>query len=191
MACAGIAAGYLIGRQSGAGRSSSVSAKSGDGSPQELAANGTANSNAATAVKGRITYKNDEGDSRPDRKARVLVFPQQREGQRKLDITGFRGGDAAEDFRSAAAAFHALGGGASVVNDDGSFEISLPAAGTYHILVLSNYQPRDTDETTDGPLMNLLAQYFDRPEQLLGRVAYHFGQVRYKGAEPVLWDHSF
>jgi hypothetical protein len=143
------------------------------------------------AIRGRITYENEDGDRRPDRQARVLVFPQQRTGQRKLDITGLRSADSPEDFRSAAAAFRALGGDVTLVDEDGSFQISLPATGTYHILVLSNYQPRDTAEAIEASLLNLLSQYFDRSEQLLGRAAYHSAQIRYKGAEPVVWDHSF
>ena len=184
----GFGAGYFVG-QSGTTDSVPTTDGNGDGSKPAPQANGVETSKPA--IQGRITYENEDGDRRPDRQARVLVFPQQRTGQRKLDITGLRAGDSADDFRSAAAAFRAMGGDVTLVEEDGSFEISLPAAGTYHILVLSNFQPRDTAEAIEGSLLNLLSQYFDRSEQLLGRAAYYSAQIRYKGAEPEVWDHSF
>lgn len=183
----GFGLGYLTGGGT-SGESAPVSNGNGSETTPTTAAAGD---HAEVAVKGRITYKNEDGDSRPDRQARVLVFPAKRVGQRKLDVTGLRASDAPDDFRSAAAAFRALGGDVALVDDKGQFELLLPAAGNYQILVLSNYQPRDTEEAIAAPLMNLLSQYFDRPEQLLGRVAYHFAQIRYQGAEPVPWDHAF
>jgi hypothetical protein len=184
----GFGLGYLTG---GGTSGDSTPVSNGNGSEEAAPSTAAASGNAEVAVKGRITYKNEDGDSRPDRQARVLIFPAERVGQRKLDVTGLRASDSPDDFRSAAAAFRALGGDVALVDDKGNFELSLPAAGTYQILVLSNYQPRDTEEAIAAPLSNLLSQYFDRPEQLLGRVAYHFAQIRYKGAEPVPWDHAF
>jgi hypothetical protein len=184
----GFGTGFFVGQS---GTTDSSPATHGNGSDSKSASQTNGEGTSKPAIKGRITFENEDGDRRPDRQARVLVFPQQRTGQRKLDITGLRSADSPEDFRSAAAAFRALGGDVRLVDEDGSFEISLPAAGTYHILVLSNYQPRDTAEAIEASLLNLLSQYFDRSEQLLGRAAYHSAQIRYKGAEPVVWDHSF
>ena len=186
----GFGAGFLVG-QRGTRGSASTTNGNGNGNGAEHAAAANGEETGKPAIRGRITYENEDGDRRPDRQARVLVFPQQRTGQRKLDITGLRASDSPEDFRSAAAAFRALGGDVTLVDEDGNFTIALPAAGTYHILVLSNYQPRDTDEEIEASLLNLLSQYFDRAEQLLGRAAFHSAQIRYKGAEPEVWDHSF
>ena len=184
----GFGAGYFVG-QRGTNDSTSTTNGNGNGADHAAAANGEAA--GKPAVKGRITYENEDGDRRPDRQARVLVFPQQRTGRRKLDITGLRTSDSPDDFRSAAAAFRALGGDVTLVDEEGNFEISLPAAGTYHILVLSNYQPRDSDEVIEAALLNLLSQYFDRAEQLLGQAAFHSAQIRYKGDKAEVWDHSF
>jgi hypothetical protein len=186
----GFGLGFLVGQRA-TNDSASTTNGNGNGNGAEHAAPANGEDTATLAIQGRITYENEDGDRRPDRQARVLVFPQQRSGQRKLDITGLRASDSPEDFRSAAAAFRALGGDVTLVDEDGNFTISLPAAGTYHILVLSNYQPRDTDEAIEASLLNLLSQYFDRAEQLLGRAAFHSAQIRYKGAEPEVWDHSF
>lgn len=162
---------------------------SGETSPPPAAV--TSSSSASPAVRGRITFKNSSGDSRPDRGARVIVFPPQRSGEAKLSLAGFRAGDAAADYEVARAALRALGGDVAIVQEDGSYEVFLPAAGQYSILVISHYQPRDTDDAIAPALRSLLAEYFDRPEQLLGLVSYHFSQVRYQGEQAQLWDHSF
>ena len=182
----GIAAGYLLGRNGGSREASTKS-----GQPVANGSEGGRSGGAAVpAVNGRITWK-DGGSSQPDERARVFVFPKQRAGTRKLDVVGFRASDGAEDYQSAAAALRALGGDITLVDKEGKFTLSLPAAGTFHILVLSNFQLRDEDDPTDKQLLDLLAEYFERPEQLLGRVACHFGQVRYQGDKPVIYDHSF
>jgi hypothetical protein len=184
----GFGSGYFVGQR---GTKDSESTINGNGNGAEHAASANGEETGKPAIKGRITYENEDGDRRPDRQARVLVFPQQRIGQRKLDITGLRSSDSPEDFRSAAAAFRALDGDVTLVDEEGNFTIALPTAGTYHILVLSNYQPRDTDEAIEASMLNLLSQYFDRAEQLLGRAAFHSAQIRYKGDKAEVWDHSF
>ena len=78
-----------------------------------------------------------------------------------------------------------------MVDDQGNFEIAVGQAGTVHILVLSHNLSRDDDEPTEPELKNLLDSYFDRPTQLLGRIRFHFSQVRYKGEGTERWDYSF
>jgi hypothetical protein len=95
------------------------------------------------------------------------------------------------DFRVATATLKELGGGVAIADDEGNYELSLEAAGLYRVLVLSHYQSRDTDEAVEPELAALLATYFDRPTQLLGRLRYESSEVRYKGDEPITWDHSF
>ena len=183
--------GYVSARNSG-----EVSAtRKPDDNGSRSTANGQRGSqpaqSAVPALQGRITYKTPAGGSRPDRGARVIVFPQQRAGQAKLPAAGFRGTGLTADFHVAAAGLRALGGDVAIVDEKGNFAISLPEAGSYQILILSRYQSRDEEEPLEAALIKLLELYFDRPEQLLGRVGYHFGQVRYKGMGTEIWDDSF
>lgn len=144
------------------------------------------------AMTGRITYKTSDGDSRPDRGARVLVFPLNRaSGDERLSPAGFRASDSADDAADAARRLEALGGGYGVVDGDGEFSVSLPAAGEYRILVVSHFKERETGNQPPSSLIALLKEYFDGPQRLLGRLAYYYGHVRYKGGGPVVWDHSF
>lgn len=156
--------------------------------PQPVAP--VADSAASSAIAGRISYHTTDGSSRPDRGARVLVLPREREGEAKLPVVGFRAGDHPADVRVAQAALQALGGDYAIADDGGQFEIRLPNPGTFHIIVISRYADR-SDAALDPELSRMLTPFFDQPAQLLGRTKIHFGQVRYKGTGAEIWDHAF
>jgi hypothetical protein len=40
-------------------------------------------------------------------------------------------------------------------------------------------------------LQSLVSNYFDRPNQLLGKLDNKLGRFRYNGTDSVIWDHSF
>ena len=143
---------------------------------------------ADNELTGRITFKSKEGESQPDRGARVIVFPQQRTGEVKLSVVGFRPADAAADQLVVNAAIKALGGAAATVDDRGGYRLPIEA-GSYRILVLSHFQPRPGGDA-DPALDKLLSEYFDKPEDLLGRVQHQFSPLRIKGTGDT-WDHSF
>lgn len=144
---------------------------------------------AATLVTGRITYKSADGSSQPDQGARLIAFPLQREGEAKLPVTGFRPVDSDIDARIAAAALKALGGGFATADDGGLFHLDLPA-GSYQLLVLSHFQAGGDTQAIDPGVRKFLALYFDKPEELLGRVKYDFSPLRVKGTGDVR-DHAF
>ena len=154
----------------------------------------TANSEAnpaptASSVTGRITYKSADGTSQPDRGARIIAFPVQREGEAMLSVVGFRPADGDVDARLAAATVRALGGALASADESGQFRLEVPA-GTYQLLVLSHFQLRADNEPADPALVKLLTSFFDKPTELVGRVSYFFGPLKVKGTGDV-WDHSF
>ncbi len=145
----------------------------------------------APAISGRITYKTPDGESLPDRGARVLILPREREGTAKLSANGFRAADHPADVRLAQAALRSLGGDLALTDDGGKFSVQLPNPGTFQIIVISNYASRDKTEETDPELVRHLTPFFEQPSQVLGRTKVHSGQVRYKGTGGEVWDHSF
>lgn len=145
--------------------------------------------NAVSQVTGRITYKSADGTSQPDRGARIIAFPLQRDGEAKLSVVGFRPSDGDADAKLAAATLRALGGALTTADEAGQFRLDVPA-GTYQLLVLSHFQSRDDKEPVDPALTKLLGTYFDKPDALLGRIQHTFGPLRVKGTGDV-WDHSF
>ncbi len=145
----------------------------------------------APAISGRITYKTADGSSLPDRSARVIVLPREREGTAKLSAAGFRAADHPADVNLATAAVKALGGDYTLTDDGGQFSIQLANPGTFQIVVISNYADRGKHDDPDPELIRLLTPYFEQPLQVIGRTKAHFGQVRYKGTGTEAWDHSF
>lgn len=143
-------------------------------------ASGEVKDQTISQVTGRVTYKSADGTSQPDRGARVIAFPVQRDGEAKLSVIGFRPADSDADARVASATLRAMGGALASADDSGQYRLEIPA-GTYHLLILSHFQLRDEKRSPDTELQKLLASYFDRPGDLLGRVAYDFSPLRVKG----------
>ncbi|TXT22061.1 MAG: hypothetical protein FD138_3781 [Planctomycetota bacterium] len=156
-------------------------------SPNEITTSGK----TAVAVRGRITFQNDSGERKPDRGARVLLLPEKRAGTTKLAVTGFRSADADADGQVAAASLRALGGDVAIVDDAGNFESTALKPGTYRVLALSHFQPRDDKAPIEVSVRALLESYFDKPEQLLGKCRYQFAELKVSGQDAALWDHLF
>lgn len=140
-------------------------------------------------LTGRISFKTPEGESRPDRGARVIVLPIERVSEVKLPVTGFRPADTEADAKVVDAALKALGGAMATADDDGRYRLNLPA-GSYRVLVLSKFQARDETEAIDADITKLLATLFDKPADLLGRVKHHLAPLKVKGTGDE-WDHAF
>lgn len=143
-----------------------------------------------TAFRGRITYRTESGERKPDRGARVIVLPTERTGTARLSVAGLRTGDQEEDQKLAQSGIRMLGGDVATTNDSGEFEIKLPGSGQYYFLALSNSLSQgESAEGSDAE--KSLSSYFERPAQLLGRVMHHFEEVRYSGEGVTPWDFSF
>ena len=143
------------------------------------------------AVRGRVTWQTLDGNRRPDRGARVIVLPQERVGKATLSIVGFRASDDLPDLQLATAGVRTLGGDVAVVSDSGEFEIRLPAAGVYRVLILSRFQERGEGQEISPAVRAFLDEYFDRGDELLGQLAFSFSQLRYKGEDTEIRDHLF
>jgi len=143
------------------------------------------------ALTGTITYLTADGQTRPDEGARVLVLPEERSGSSRLPVVGFRVDAAEVDVRLARAALRELGGDFAVADAQGRYEIRLPAAGTYDVLMISRYQPRDADLPLTDSVEALLPVWFDRPSQLIGQVQYRLSSLLYQGEVPATRDHLF
>lgn len=191
----GFIAGFVVGRWDRSSVSSSKDFAGADGQPQAakllVPGNSVASGKQAAGVRGRITFQTDSGDRRPDRGARVLLLPEKRAGTTKLAVTGFRSADADADGQVAAAGLRALGGDVAIVDDAGNFESVALKPGTYRILALSHFQPRDDRAAIEPSVKALLESYFDKPEQLLGKCRYQLAELKVSGQDVALWDHLF
>lgn len=143
------------------------------------------------ALTGRILYMTADGVPRPDDGARIIVFPQERQDASKLSVVGFRSGASSTDQQFARSSLREAGGDYAITDSEGRYTIQLPAAGAYHVLLISRHQPRDDGEFLDPDLQRILRDYFDRPTGLIGSVAYELSEFRYQGGRPAPRDHTF
>lgn len=142
------------------------------------------------ALSGRLTYASQSGVE-PDRGARVIVFPKERQGTARLPVVGFRAGADPADQALARTSIRALGGDYATADEEGRYTVRLGAAGEYRVLFLSRFQPRDESGFLEPALQETLASYFDRPAALIGPVAYEFTEFTFRGDAAVPQDHVF
>lgn len=187
--------GFAVGRWDRSSVASPKESAGPDGKPLIAKSNSpsdaVSSSKPTAAVRGRITFQTDSGERRPDRDARVLLLPEKRAGTTKLAVTGFRSADADADGQVAAASLRALGGDVAIVDDAGNFESTALKPGTYRILALSHFQPREDRAAIEPSVKALLESYFDKPEQLLGKCRYQLAELKVTGQDAEIWDHLF
>ncbi len=149
--------GYLVGR-----RGPSTAGK-GDGSTQ------------VQGVLGKVSWVPRTGAKRGDEGAVVIVLPAGKLPGKRLPIAGLRPGDpppAAGDATSVALA--EFGGATARADAAGDFSLSVPAAKSYRVLVLSRAATRVPHELLEKPDLLELEKYFDAPAELLKNSRYHW-----------------
>lgn len=187
------AAGFWAGRitslrPDGPGDATAVSGA--DPTTGDPEASGSGTPQHEPAIRGRITWRAESGEIRPDRGARIIVLPAERSGSSLIPSTGVQSDAAQEDRRLTGAMIRELGGDFQTTDDSGEFSVQLPNAGKFHVLVLSNSLPReDGVDITD--VQDVVARYFDRPPAVLGQVLFHLDEVQYSGTGTTPWDFSF
>ena len=148
-----------------------------------------ANLNGRVTIQGTLTYQTANRQTLSDSDARILIFPEKHPGQVKLPIQGFRAGADPADRRVAEASLQALGGDYTTADKGGRFMRQLPP-GTYHLLLISRYSPRDENAQLIDPVRDLAAAYFDRPQLLVGQVNYHYVKLT-PGTQSETIDYQF
>lgn len=143
------------------------------------------------AVEGRITYLAATGSRRADTGAVVILLPAYRNSSTRLPIVGFRPADSSEDREIAKAMVQALGGDLAAVDEEGLYTCHLPQAGEYHLIILSRHVERAESESLEPATRTMLAEYFDRPQQLVGQLKFRVSEVNYRGETTEIHDHSF
>jgi hypothetical protein len=145
----------------------------------------------APAIRGRITWRTSEGDSRPDRGARVFVLPEAYTGEGRISVAALQSGPDSDSFKRALEQLRSLGGDLAAADEDGTFQAEVTLAGVYTLVAVSNYQPRAEDQQIEPGVQSVLERFFDRPSRVLGSTQYRAAQLRFAGDRSVLWDHSF
>ncbi len=145
---------------------------------------------ARPQVKGRLTFRNAQKQLQPDSGACVLILPAKREGE-KLATAGFRPNDEGESRQAAAKQLAGQGGRLTRAEEDGSFQVELPEGEDYTLIALSHFQGVSGDDEGSQDSLQKLAEYFERPEQLVGKLAFHVASIKRSESGTVIWDHTF
>ena len=146
---------------------------------------------SSPAIRGRITYRTQSGEVKPDKGARIIVLPVQRDGSALIPSAGVQDdSEEGADRELTSTMIRQLGGDFQTTDESGEFSVQLPNAGRFHLLVLSNALPREVGDNIDD-IESVVGRYFDRPPTVLGRVQIYLDEVQYSGTGTTPWDHSF
>jgi hypothetical protein len=147
--------GYLAGRGSSAARTEN----SRDGEMQ--------------GVAGSVSLLSRAGAKRGDEGTVVIVLPSGRLPSKPLPIAGLQPGDQSPGDATIRA-LRDFGGAVARVDNTGSFTLSVPAAESYRILILSAHATRDPAVPLEQSDLMELGKYFEAPADLLQRSGYHW-----------------
>ena len=142
-------------------------------------------------LQGRITFRNARGQLEPDAGATLILLPAHRDGAAKLASQGLRPNDEPPSRQQARTALQEQGGRLAMAKADGSYRVELPEAGTYQLIVLSHFQGRPADDEGPEEARKALDEIFERPAQLVGKLAFHTTKISLTDAESVIWDYAF
>lgn len=177
----GLCAGWMIGSSRGPRAPSvpapAVAAKAAEG--------------GGIQARGRISYQAEDGQTHPDVGAGVLLLPAVWDAANRLYPAGLRPADSPADQRVAAAVAEAMQGGLTWTNAAGEFELSVPAPGTYRLVVLSRLAARPDDKPIESQDLEKLRSCLHDPDAALGRRAYVIRDVEVSGMTSPVWDHQF
>ncbi len=124
-------------------------------------------------VEGKVWLVPRSGAKRGDEGAVVIVLPADKFPGKPLPIAGLRPGDPPPAEGDATlAALAELGGTAKRAEASGDFAFSVPAAGSYRILVISRKATREPNGPLEQSDISELGEYFEAPADLLGRSRY-------------------
>lgn len=158
---------------------------------ESLAAVPVAAKEQTADVRGRISYQTEDGAIEPDIGATVLLLPDNWDAASRLGPAGLRPADAEADQHFVAAAITGMDGRLGLTDAQGEYQISLPHAGAYRILVISRLSARaDEVAIADMDLANL-QHYLQDPEVTIGQRSYLLKSVEVRDGHATVWDHQF
>ena len=124
-------------------------------------------------VSGKVWLVPRSGAKQGDEGAVVIVLPADKVPAKRLPIAGLRPSDRPPAKGDATLVLLAeFGGAAARADASGDFTLSLPAAESHRILVLSAHATRGPGEEQSD--ISELGKYFDAPADLLQRCRYQW-----------------
>jgi len=132
-------------------------------------------------VAGQVRYLTQNGAEIPDEGTVVIVVPQDQQpsAAQRAPVEGLRPLDPLpQDNHPALRAIRMLGGAYTRADADGAFDLRLPSAGQYFVLVLSRNRYRDASEPPSHADLAQIGGYFLPATELLGDHRYQWKSVQ-------------
>ncbi|MCB9941331.1 MAG: hypothetical protein H6823_24120 [Planctomycetaceae bacterium] len=131
-------------------------------------------------LSGAIAYATGNGRSLPDDGSVVIVLPtEQRPAPTgKAPVEGLRPGDPIPRGDSAnLRIIQSIGGAYARTDNEGRYQLTLPDAGRYFVLIVSKNRYRTAEEELDKADIAQLGRYVQPPTDLLGESRYEWQEV--------------
>ena len=152
-------------------------------------------SSSEVTLTGAITWETANGESKPDKGARLILFPESKTGASLFSIAGAQVSAQEVDIRILQKCFEELGGGFAVADEQGHFSFSSVPVGKYQLLVISRYQRSLEEDQISVSVQKLLDSYFLRGtvfrDQILSHVRYHLDSLNLNQNGITEWNYSF
>lgn len=131
-------------------------------------------------VGGHVRYLTQNGAEIPDEGTVVIIVPQDQQpsAAQRAPVEGLRPSDPVpQDNHPALQAIRMLGGAYTRTDENGAFDLRLPAAGQYYVLVLSRNRYREPNEDPVRADLAQIGGYFLPATELLGDHRYQWKSV--------------
>ena len=131
-------------------------------------------------VVGHVHYLTQNGAEIPDEGAVVIVVPKEKQpnAEQRAAVEGLRPSDPLpREDHPALRAIRMLGGAYTRTDENGDYDLRLPAAGEYFVLVLSGNRYRDANEDPVRADLAEIGGYFLPATVLLGNQRYEWRSV--------------
>lgn len=130
-------------------------------------------------LSGNVTYSTI-GGVRPDAGSVLILLPLDRHPvpDNKAPVEGLRPGDPEPLAENASLRLiRGLGGDYTRADANGAFEVRVPGAGIYYVLVISSHAPRSPQDELEKIDVAQVGRYFDNPIDLLADRKYRWSQL--------------
>ncbi|HJN08028.1 MAG TPA: hypothetical protein QF564_05005 [Pirellulaceae bacterium] len=131
-------------------------------------------------VDGHVHYLTQNGAEIPDEGTVVIVVPQDQRpsSEQRAPVEGLRPSDPLpQENHPALRTIRMLGGAYTRTDENGAYDLRLPAAGEYFVLVLSRNRYRNANEDPVRADLAQIGAYFLPATELLGDQCYQWKSI--------------
>jgi hypothetical protein len=138
-----------------------------------------------SVLRGAVSFVNPDEETLPDSDAAAFVLPQADRPESKIALDGLRPADPAPaENHPGLLALRSMGGGYARADEQGHFQVRLPNAGKYYLLVISAQQS-GRQVAPPRHLLAELGRFFLLESDLFAGRAYRWQEETVKGEHDV------